>query len=132
GNAEFKIWWTISHGVCPPSIDSAVVLGTDFVTPSVTLSVNSLEICEGEALAFEAVGSNGGSKPVYEFYALNGSVSTVLQAEDVSNKFTILNPVSDTTIYVRLRSNSECLSSDLDSDLAFDTLTILVDRKPSS
>ena len=130
GDAEFKIWWTISNGVCPPSSDTVVVQGTNFVTPAVSLAVNENAICEGTELTFKATGVNGGDNPLYTFYASDGSV---LQAQSTSDEYVVSSPTADLEVYVEMLSNSTCLAATPGSDLAeSDVVTVEVDTRPST
>jgi len=130
GDAEFKISWTISNGVCPPSSDTVVVQGTNFVTPAVSLAVNENAICEGTELTFKATGVNGGDNPLYTFYASDGSV---LQAQSTSDEYVVSSPTADLEVYVEMLSNSTCLAATPGSDLAeSDIVTVEVDTRPSA
>jgi len=130
GDAEFKISWTISNGVCPPSSDTVVVIGTDFVKPGVSLTVDAAAICEGTEIKFKAKEVNGGDNPLYTFYASDGSI---LQAQSTSDEYVVSSPTEDLEVYVELVSNSTCLSSDPDSDKAESAIvTVQVDTRPSA
>ena len=131
GGDVIEATWTVSNGICPSTSDSYTITGASIASPTVNLSVSSgtkTVYCAGDIVNIKAVGTGGGSNPLYTFF---DGLDIELQAKSVTDTFSI-ELTTDTSIYVELHSNSSCLPTGHDSTETSALLNFTVDQLPTA
>ncbi|RYE16199.1 MAG: T9SS type A sorting domain-containing protein [Sphingobacteriales bacterium] len=87
------------------SRDTIVVTVSAVLTPGVSISATSLNVCEGDSVTFNASSTNAGTNPIYQ-WKVNG-----INAGTNSPSFTSTSLEDGDRISVDLTSNAPCVSS---------------------
>lgn len=100
--------WSIKNGSCPVSKAVATILPAKAFIPEVLLKAPPF-VCGGTVATFTATPVvAGGKKPLFTFY---NDHNQLVRQKDSANVL-YLKATQDTTIYVKIHSNYECLIKD--------------------
>jgi gliding motility-associated-like protein len=122
-SATTTFYVTITNGAGCSAIDSVLITYTGSLTPAVTISSSSNNICAGTPVTFTAVAVNGGSPPSFQWQKNGNPVGTN------SNTYTDVNLNNGDVIRCILTSNLNCA---VPSTAQSNSITMVITSAPAN